>query len=85
MAHIIHHGTKQVSMKRNLKKWGKQAEYEVSKYLNKFHMREAFLTLDSTYIKEEENIAALEHLLLLKENRDLSIKARQCADGQKQR
>ena len=84
MAHIIHHATKQVSMKRDLKKWGKQAEYEVSKYLNKFHMREEFFPLDSPYIKEEENIAALEHLLLLKENRYLSIKSRQCAYGQKQ-
>ena len=85
MAHIIYHATKQVSVKRYLKKWGKQAEDEVSKDLNKFHIRVAFLPLDPSHIKEEENIAAMDHLLLLKENHYLSIKARQCADGQKQR
>ena len=71
-------------MKRDLKKWGKQSEYEVSKEIDKLHMREAFFPIDPYHIKEEENIAALEHLLLLKENMDLSIKARQCADSQKQ-
>ena len=85
MVHIIYHAMKQVSMKRNMNSWEKQAEYEVSKKLYKFHMREELFPLDSPYIKEEENIAALEHLLLLKENWYLSIKSRQCADDQKQR
>ena len=53
MEHIIHHATKQVSMKRNLKKWGKRAEDEVSKEINKLHMREAFLPLEPYQMKEE--------------------------------
>ena len=83
--HIINNATKQVLMNSDLKKWGKQKEDEVSKELNKFHMRKGLLLLDPYHIKEEENIAALEHLLLLKENRDFSIKDRRCAGRQNQR
>ena len=59
MAQIIHHATKQVFMKRDLKKWGKQSEYELSKDTKKFHMREAFLPLDPSQMTEEENSTAL--------------------------
>ena len=54
MEHIIHHEIKQVSMKRNLNKWVKLAEDELSKEINKFHIIEAFLPLDSSHTKEEE-------------------------------
>ena len=39
MAHIIHHATKQVSVKRYMNKLGKQSGYKVSKEKNKFRIR----------------------------------------------
>ena len=65
MAHIMHHAVKQVPMKRDLNKWWKRPEDAVSKELNQFHMGEAFLPIDPYQIIEEENIMAMEHLLLL--------------------
>ena len=65
MAHIMHHAVKQVPMKRDLNKWWKRPEDAVSKELNQFHMGEAFLPIDPDQIIEEENIMAMEHLLLL--------------------
>ena len=74
IAHIIHHATKQVSVRRDMKKWGKRAEDEVSKELNKFHMRESLLPLDTSHMKEEKKIVALEHLMLLEEIRTCPLR-----------
>ena len=53
MAHIINHSIKQVLMKRILKNWGNQVDYEMSKEIKKFHTREALLAVDPPYMIEE--------------------------------
>ena len=76
MAHIIHHAMKQVSMKRILSKWGKKVEDEVSRDIKHFHTIEAFSHLDPPYMAYKYNTTMLEHLMLLQENWDFSIKER---------
>ena len=71
-------------MKRIPEKRRKLVDNAVSNYMKQLHMREAFLSVEPYQVIEEENTAALEHLLFLKDKRNLSIKAQGCAYVQKQ-
>jgi hypothetical protein len=56
----------------------------ISKELEQLHVRQVLQPKNSTYLSETQRRDALQYLMFLKEKRDGNIKARGCADGQKQ-
>ena len=82
---VTHTVMTQLSMKAGMKKWGPAGEGAVSKELSQLHYRDSFEPLNPKKLTKEERDAALESHLFLKQKRDLSIKGRMVAGGDKQR
>ena len=75
----------QYLIKAGLRKFGKRGEATVKKELMQLHDMIAFYPMDASKLTREQKIKTIASLMFLKEKRDGEIKARQCADGRKQR
>ena len=79
------HCMTQLSMKRGLKMWGHKGESAVFSELQQLHLRNVFKPVSPRTLTLLDKKKALESHLFLKEKRDLSIKGRLVAGGNKQR
>ena len=79
------HCMTQLSMKRGLKMWGHKGESAVFSELQQLHLRNVFRPVSPRALTLLDKKKALESHLFLKEKRDLSIKGRLVAGGNKQR
>jgi hypothetical protein len=75
----------QYSIGAGLKKFQERGEKGVTKELAQMHNMSVFSPVMKTDLFPEEKQKAISSLMFLKEKRDTTIKARFCADGQKQR
>jgi len=75
----------QYSVTAGLKKFKEKGEARVTKELTQMHDMTVFKPIFKEDLSKEERAKALASLMFLKEKRDKTIKARMCADGQKQR
>ena len=81
----MHYVMTQMSMKAGMKHFGERGEKGVSSELKQLHLRETFDPVDPKSLTKEEYDQTLESHLFLKEKRDLSVKGRLVAGGDKQR
>jgi hypothetical protein len=75
----------QYSITAGLKKFKDKGNQGVTKELTQMHDMSVFRPIMKEALSKEERAKALASLMLLKEKRDKSVKARMCADGRKQR
>jgi hypothetical protein len=75
----------QYSVMAGLRKFKERGEVGVTKELSQMHNMSVFTPVHKESLSAEEKKKAVSSLMLLKENRDESVKARFCADGRKQR
>jgi hypothetical protein len=73
------------SMNAGPKKIKEKDEAGVSKELKQMHDMEVFRPVEEGSLSKKEKDKAVTSLMFLKEKRDHSVKARMCANGQKQR
>ena len=73
------------SMGAGMKKFKERGEAGVTKELTQMHDMDVFRPVARESLTKEERTKALSSLMFLKEKRDMSVKARMCADGRKQR
>jgi hypothetical protein len=73
------------SIKAGIKKFQDGGEAGVSKELTQMHDMEVFHPVTRDFLTKEARMKAIASLIFLKEKRYHSVKARMCADGQKQR
>lgn len=73
----------QYSLKAGLKKFGKQGEAEVRKELGQFHDMSVFVPMDPTKLPKAKRASALASQIFLKQKKDVTVKARACADERK--
>ena len=85
VANLQFHCMTQLSMRRGLKIWGNRGEDAVFSELQQLHLRNVFTPVVPESLSPMEKKKALESHLFLKEKRDLSIKGRLVAGGNKQR
>jgi hypothetical protein len=67
---VMHHVTKQYSLKKGLRKFQRVGEEAVSKELKQLHMRDNFTPQDSGKLTDTQKRGALESLMFLKEKRN---------------
>jgi Reverse transcriptase (RNA-dependent DNA polymerase) len=82
---VVHYTMIQLSMKAGLKHFGPKGEKAVTKELSQLHLQDTFQPVHPKNLSPEEKKLAVESHLFLKEKRDLSIKGRMVAGGDKQR
>ena len=82
---ISHHIMTQLSMKAGMKRFKHRGEKAVTTELSQLHFRDTFKPVDSRELSKEERSQVLESHLFLKEKRDLTVKGRMVAGGNKQR
>ena len=75
----------QYSLRQGLTKYGKLAKQAAEKELVQIHKTDAFQPLDPKRLTEDEKNGVIASLMFLTEKRYGTLKARQCADGRKQR
>ena len=75
----------QYSITAGLKKFKEKGEKGVTKELTQMHDMRVFTPVLKESLNKEERSKALASLMFLKEKRDMTVKARMCADGRKQR
>ena len=85
LATIMQYLLVQYNLHQGLKIFGKKEEAATSKELKQIHEMNALIPLNAEDLSEEVKKKAMASLIFLTEKRDGSIKARQCADGRKQR
>ena len=86
MATVLHYTFAQnYSLNKGLKIFGKRGEEATTKELKQLHEMDAFIPLNPSTLTQEQKERAIASLIFLTEKRDGTIKARQCADGRKQR
>jgi hypothetical protein len=73
------------SLNKGLKKFGARGEQSVMKEMKQLVDRECFNPIEFNSLTPSEKAKALESLIFITEKRDGTVKARQCADGRKQR
>ncbi len=73
------------SMGAGIKKFKERGEAGGTKELTQMHDMDKFCPAVRELLTKEERVKALSSLMFLKEKRDQSVKARLCADSQKQR
>ncbi len=73
------------SLNSGIKKFGDKAYNAAYKEVGQLHHRDCFNPIDVTTLSPEEKRKALESLIFIAEKDDGDIKARQCANGSKQR
>ncbi len=73
------------SMGAGIEMFKERGEAGVTKELTQMHDMDVFCPVARDSLTKEERTKALSSLMFLKEKRDQSVKARMCADGQKQR
>ncbi len=79
-AALVHYSTKE-----GIKKFQDRGKVGVSKELTQVDNMEEFRLVTRYLLTKEERTKAVTSLMFLKEKRDHSVKARMCANGQKQR
>ena len=84
-ATIIHCALTQLSMKRGLKKFKRKDETTVTTELEQLHRRDAFRSVRTKNLTENQKHESLGLLMFLKEKQEGSIKGRGVADGRKKR
>jgi hypothetical protein len=77
--------TEQMSLKRGLKEFGKDGANAVISKLKQLDYLDAIKPVHSKKVTGEQKKASLPYLMYLKQKRCGRVKARDCADGQKQR
>jgi Reverse transcriptase (RNA-dependent DNA polymerase) len=82
---LTHYAMTQLSLKAGLKAFGKKGQQGVFKELSQLHWRDTFEPLVLKDLSKEEKEKALESHLFLKKKRDLTVKGRMVAGGDKQR
>jgi hypothetical protein len=75
----------QYTLDAGLKKFGDKGETAVTKELRQFNTYNVFEPLDAKSLSESEKKDALSSLIFLKEKRNVTVKARSCANGSVQR
>jgi hypothetical protein len=76
--------TEQMSLKKGLKHFGKSGTDAIIKELQKLDYRDVIKPVPARSLTREQKHAALNYLMYLKQKRCGQIKARGCADRQKQ-
>jgi hypothetical protein len=71
--------------KTGIKKFQDRGKTGLGKELTQMHNMEVFCPVTGDLLTKEERKKAIASLMFLKEKRDHSVKARMCANGQKQR
>lgn len=84
-AAVTHYVMIQFSMKAGLKHFGQRGEDAVSKELSQLYLRDTFEPLHPKDLSREEKDGSWDSHLFLKDKRDLSVKGRLVAGGDKQR
>jgi hypothetical protein len=74
----------QYSITASLKKFKEKGKAGVTKELTQMHDMNVFKPIFKEALNRDEQGKALASLMFLKEKRDKMVKARMCADGQKQ-
>jgi hypothetical protein len=82
---ISHHIMTQLSMKAGMKRFKDRGEKAITTELQQLHFRDTFEPVDSKHLSKDERSQVLESHLFLKEKRDLTVKGRMVAGGNKQR
>ena len=75
----------QLNIKDVLKAFGNKADEAILKEIKQIHTQQALMPRSRNNMSYEERKKALRYLMLLKEKRDGTIKARGCVDGRPQR
>ena len=74
----------QLSLKKGMKTWGKQAETSATNERRQMHNMSAFFPRDAKSLSREERIKALRSIIFVKKKWDKMIKTRACIDGSPQ-
>jgi len=74
----------QLNVQEGLKAYGEKGDEAIMKEVSQLHTRKALLPCSRNDMTYDERKKALRYLMFLKEKRDGSIKARECADGRPQ-
>jgi len=82
---VCHYTMTQLSMKAGLNRWKQRGETAVTQELEQLHFRDTFQPINHQDLTKKEYDEVLESHLFLKEKRDLSVKGRMVAGGNKQR
>ena len=82
---VSHYVMTQLSMKAGLKRWKQKGESAITQELEQLHFRDTFKPVSREGLSSKQYNEVLESHLFLKEKRDLSLKGRMVAGGDKQR
>ena len=81
---VAHTIMTQLSMKAGMKQFQSRGAKAITTKLSQLHFRDTFEPVDSRHLSKEERSQVLESHLFLKEKRDLTVKGRMVARGNKQ-
>ena len=82
---VSHYVMTQLSMKAGLKRWKEKGVKAITSELEQLHFRDTFEPMHPEQLNKKEYGKVLESHLFLKQKRDLSVKGRMVAGGNKQR